>query len=91
MKPVPTPFSNHVFVLPGGTDENNLPVEMTHDVHNQRCIVSMWEPTDEERKRISEGENIRLVVWDWTHPAVALAVGDITEEERNEENVEANT
>jgi hypothetical protein len=26
-------------------------------------IASVWEPSDEERKAIAEGENVRLLVW----------------------------
>lgn len=75
MKPVETPFTNAKFILKGGTEENNLPAERTMDFEGTPCIVTMWEPTDEEKKQISQGTLIRLVVWGQNHPPVALDVG----------------
>lgn len=31
-------------------------------------VVSVWEPTDEERKQIAEGANISLSVWTFGGP-----------------------
>jgi len=86
MKPVETPFTNCVFKLEGGTVENNLPAERTVDYENRPCIVTMWEPTEQERRQISQGTLIRLVVWGFSHPAVAVGAGrdfmiDVEEED----------
>lgn len=72
MKPVRTAHSNEVFILPGGTRENDLPVEITTDEGDKPCIRSVWEPTIEERREITDGANISLVVWGIAQPPVAV-------------------
>lgn len=70
-----TEHTNRVLKLPGGTEDNDLWFyEVEQD--GQRIICSVWVPTEEERNRIANGENIRLLVWGG-HPPVAL---DITDE-----------
>lgn len=73
MKPRRTHYSNSVLRLPGGNEDNDLWV--TRDKHADsddlvRC--STWEPTDDERKAIANGENIELIVWGEGHPPVAI-------------------
>jgi hypothetical protein len=75
LKPRRTHFSNKVFRLVGGTEDNDLWVEKTTS-DDGPCIRSVWEPTDDERRRIAAGENIYLVVWGDGTPPVALGVTD---------------
>jgi hypothetical protein len=74
MKPIKTPETNVVFKLPGGTDENNLPVYMGNNEHDEKVIISTWELSDEERKVIAEGGMVSLCVWGDGTPPVSLAV-----------------
>lgn len=72
MRPRRTPSSNKVFRLVGGTEDNDLWVRLDVDEHEQPVICSTWEPTDEERQAIAEGENVELIVWGRGTPPVAL-------------------
>ena len=38
-------------------------------------MISAWQPTEEELKRINEGHPIFLLIKGTTHPVVALSVG----------------
>lgn len=70
MKPRRTHESNKVYRLQGGTEDNDLWV--TEAVQEGTpIIVSVWEPTLEERQAIADGENIELAVWGG-QPPVAL-------------------
>ena len=75
MKPRRTPNSNQVFTLPGGTEDNDLWVERTTSEQGS-CIRSVWQLTDDERARITAGENIYLIVWGSGTPPVVLGVTD---------------
>ena len=55
--------STRVFTLPGGTEDNDLWVYDMDDGQGNNIIVSVWEPTPQEREAIADGENIRLLVW----------------------------
>lgn len=70
--------STRVFSLPGGNEDNDLWVYDMPDDANGNVIISVWEPTEEERKQIAEGQNIRLLVWapKHVHLPVAMDVSD---------------
>lgn len=76
MKPRRTVFTDRVFALPGGTDDNDLWTYVAA-TDNGPAIASVWVPTDEERAAIAAGENIRLIVFGTGMPPVAL---DLTDE-----------
>lgn len=76
MKPVETAHTNRRFMLPGGTEENDLPLCATEDEEGYSILVSTWLPTDEEREKIVQGYPIELVVWGMSHPPVSIAVGN---------------
>lgn len=78
MKPRRTHDSNQVYRLAGGTEDNDLWVMETFDSERPQVpvILSVWEPTDEERARIAAGDNIELAVWGG-QPPVSLQVTDI--------------
>jgi hypothetical protein len=76
MKPRRTPESNTVLGLLEGNEDNDLWVTRTVDHVDDPVIRSVWEPTDDERRRIADGENVYLVVWGRLHPPVALGVTD---------------
>lgn len=75
MRPRRTHRSNQVFRLQGGTEDNDLWVELTTSDEGP-CIRSVWELTDDERRRVAEGENVYLVTWGRGTPPVALGVTD---------------
>lgn len=75
MKPRRTPHSNRVYRLEGGTEDNDLWLEETVDEEGARCMRSVWELTDEERKKVAEGQNVYLVCWSAQVP-VAMGITD---------------
>lgn len=74
MKPRRTYISNMVISLPGGNEDNDLWAYASKDCEGTPIIRSTWVPTDEERQRILEGENIELFVWGTGMPPVALGL-----------------
>lgn len=74
MKPVKTERTNFTYKLPGGTEENDLPVERAVDTNGNRVIQSNWEPTEEERRAIADGATVYLLVWGNVTPPVAIGV-----------------
>lgn len=94
MKAVKTRNSNHNFGPPPGLEDYviDLPCQTMSSMDaygygKGSVIFSVWEPTDEERKAISEGANVRLGVgWTGTFPPVSIG---ITDEERIEDDDEA--
>lgn len=79
MKPIRTLNTNTVFKLPGGTEDNDLPLSRIRHEDNTVTMCSTWELTDEERVAIANGACIELYVWGEGHPPVTLAIssGDI--------------
>jgi hypothetical protein len=73
-KPVVTETTTSVFKLPGGTDENDLPVEHTVSEEGQPILLSTWELDEEERKLVASGSKIQLLLWGQGHPPVAIRV-----------------
>jgi hypothetical protein len=75
VKPRRTHRSNKVYSLPGGTEDNDLWVEVAkeRDV-NWPVIRSTWEPSEEERQAIAAGANIELSVSGGAMPPVSLNV-----------------
>jgi hypothetical protein len=75
-----TEYSETVLRLPGGTEKNDLwfyPMEVQDEVLGRTiAICSVWVPTHEERERIANGENVRLICWSEGHPPVAMDVTD---------------
>jgi len=72
-----TEFCDTVHELPGGNEDNDLWAYATEDSHKNEIIASVWVPTDEEREKIANGWNVRLLVWGKRTPPVAV---DITDE-----------
>lgn len=81
MRPRRTPDSNKVFALEGGTEDNDLWVEVRRDaaegspVEGMPIICSTWELTDAERAAVAAGENIELRIWGM-QPPVQLVTTD---------------
>lgn len=73
MKPVRTSQATTTFVLKGGTKVNDLPVEQAEE-DGRPVLVSTWELTDDERRRISIGKRVVLTIWGIGTPPVALSV-----------------
>lgn len=76
-----TERTDKVLRLPGGTEDNDLwfYIETFDDevLGVVPAICSVWVPSDEERKAIAEGQNIRLIVFaDHFNPTTI----DITDE-----------
>ena len=77
MLPVKTARSNHNFGPPPGREEDigDLPCEIVDEPNGDRFIYSVWEPSDEERKALAAGQNVRLGVgWIGAFPPVSLGV-----------------
>lgn len=85
MKPIKTSRTNAIFELPGGTEENDLPVERNTDSNGRNIITSTWEFSEADLDNIMETGKIDLLVWGHGHPPVALVVWDKNreDEERN--------
>ena len=84
MNPVPNVHTNLTLMLPGGTKENDLPVEVQQDTERGAPVmVSVWELTDDERAAIACGAHIRLGIWGKGHPPVSLRVSDKNGDEVN--------
>lgn len=79
MKAFKTENSNHTFGPPPGKEDEilSLPCEVMEDEEGREVIRSVWVPTDEERKAISEGQNVLMDMW-WigAFPPVAIGVTD---------------
>lgn len=80
MKPIQTKYSNRIFKLPGGTEENDLPLEQTTDEDNNTILISTWELSDTELDDIEATGKIQLVVWGVGTPPVSLRVVTPSEE-----------
>lgn len=92
MKPIKTEGSNVKLVL---EEEKHLPEEQQRGtLHAERMLFqdeetgdqkpgfeSVWEPTDGERKALSNGAPITLRLWGAHHPIVNMLVGDVPEGE----------
>lgn len=77
MKSRRTEYSTRVLGLSGGNEDNDLWVYDIPAPDNQGTVLcSVWEPTDEERERIANGENIRLEVWATNTYPVSMSVTD---------------
>lgn len=71
MNPIQTADTNTVFTLPGGTEENNLPLNKTiRDGYNVN--ISTWQPSDDERAILADGGNVELMVYGIAHPPVSI-------------------
>lgn len=80
MKPVRTPWTNSLYKLEGGTDENDLPIEKTHDADEHPVLVSTWEVSPQEAQEIVKGKRIQVIIWGEEHPPIAVILeGDADE------------
>jgi hypothetical protein len=76
VKPRRTHNSNKVFVLEDGNEDSDLWTELALTEEGDPVIISVWEPSDDERRRVADGENVALVVWGRMHPPVMVTVTD---------------
>lgn len=78
MKPRRTVNTNRLATLPGGNEDNFLPFYVARDTMDNRIVCTVWEPSDQERQRIANGENIRLDMWvsPKSIPPLAMEVTD---------------
>jgi hypothetical protein len=80
MKPIKTALSNYNFGPPPNADElgvpiGDLPCQFPVNENGFNQVVSVWEPSAEERAAIAAGHNIRLGVgWLGQFPPVSLGV-----------------
>lgn len=74
MKQVKTKQTKKCFTLPGGTEKNDLWVEVKADEDKNPVLCSVWEPTQEERAAILDGANVELMVWGSGTPPVAIGI-----------------
>lgn len=76
IRPRRTHLTDHVFRLPGGTEDNDLWTRVTVDESEHPVICSTFVPTDAQRRRIAAGENLELIIWGTAQPPVALRLDD---------------
>jgi hypothetical protein len=74
MRPRRTPYSNGVFSLEGGTEDNDLWVQRDELPDGTPFIRSCWVFTPTERDAIAAGANVELSVMGSGHPPVELCV-----------------
>ncbi len=74
MKPRRFPMANKVYSLAGGNEDNDLWVEQAAFADGTPYIRSVWELTDDERRRVAEGHNISLTVIGEGTPPVQIRV-----------------
>jgi len=67
-------MANKVFSLAGGNEDNDLWVEQAEYPDGTPYIRSVWELTDDERRKVAEGQNICLVIIGTGTPPVILRV-----------------
>lgn len=76
MRPRRTYYSNAVFHLPGGNEDNDLWAMHAVDEDGTPSIRSTWVPTAAERAAIAAGSNIELIIWGVAQPAVSMEIVD---------------
>jgi hypothetical protein len=74
MRPRKTPSSTFVYELSGGNEDNSLFVEQA-TMGDVPVLISVWEPTEDERAVLAGGGTVELMVWGRSHPPVAMGVG----------------
>ncbi len=74
MKPRRFPAANKVFSLLGGNEDNDLWVEQAAFTDGTPFIRSVWELSDDERRRVAEGHNICLTVIGEGTPPVQMQI-----------------
>lgn len=72
-----TARSTGVLKLPGGNEDNDLWMEKREDDGGNPMVWSTWVLTDEQRKQVTEGSNITLLVWGETTFPLAMMVDDV--------------
>jgi hypothetical protein len=77
MKPRRTPYSNQVFRLVGGTEDNDLWTQLDESEDGTPLIRSTWQLDDDERQAIADGANVELIVWGTGTPPVLLQITDV--------------
>lgn len=75
MKPIKNERTTKTFKLPGGSSENDLPVEPWDAEAGTRVHTSFWVPSEGELIQLEDGATISLSVWGLVHPPVALGIG----------------
>jgi hypothetical protein len=71
-----TVFSNKVFRMPGGNEDQDLWAMTDTDSDDDPVIRTTWVPDDEERAEIAGGSNVEVVIWGVEHPAMAVTTDD---------------
>lgn len=76
MRPRRTHFSDKVFRLPGGNEDNDLWTTIYPPSDGGPAIGSTWAPTDKARAAIAAGCNVELLVFSEVQQPVAMRVVD---------------
>lgn len=71
MKPIESARTNFTYLAPAGMRDCD-PMPCTRESDGR--VVSVWEPTREERAAIAAGSNIELHVWQQPPPPVGMAL-----------------
>jgi hypothetical protein len=82
MRSVKTVATNHNFGPPAGRESEigDLPCQWAREEPYGEVIWSVWVPSDDERKAIADGWNVRLGVgWIGAFPPVSVGITHLTE------------
>lgn len=77
MRPRRTHDSTHVFMLQEGNEDNDLWGHYEPDEQGRPLLCTVWAPTDKERERIANGENVKLLVWTVRPFPMAMELTDV--------------
>jgi len=72
MDPVETTETNFTFTLPGGTEENDLPVKVSSVEDEIPTMTSFWKLDKDDMITLDEGGYIELTIEGLGHPPVRL-------------------
>lgn len=73
LKPRRTVHSTNCYALEGANEDNSLWVHEDSDSAGSPIFRSTWVLTDEQRKKIAEGSNVEVILWEAQIPmSVAL-------------------
>lgn len=75
MRPIRTPRTTSVDLGPVGSNVDPLPTWREVSPEGGIVVLSVWEPTPEERAAIAAGANVVLGVWAAQTPPVYVGIG----------------
>lgn len=78
MKPIRTAQTNCTYLAPRGREPEICDLPCAR-IPASGVVVSVWQPTPEEREAIAKGYNVELYVWGEPIPPVGVGVTHLQE------------